>query len=112
MARFMFYGPSLHPHPANIGPHSFPTRRSSDLSPLRPSERARAAWLSEHPLTTATDTVAMTIVGPARGDTIGRDRKSTRLNSSHRCISYAVLCLKKKIEVLYLCFIGLHAIRK
>src|SRR5437762_5057960 len=29
-----------------------------------------------------------------RGD--GRDRKSTRLNSSHRCISYAVFCLKKK----------------
>src|SRR5437763_10611323 len=28
---------------------------------------------------------------PARGD-----RKSTRLNSSHRCISYAVFCLKKK----------------
>src|SRR5437762_4222899 len=26
------------------------------------------------------------------------DRKSTRLNSSHRCISYAVFCLKKKIE--------------
>src|SRR5437762_8162415 len=24
------------------------------------------------------------------------DRKSTRLNSSHRCISYAVICLKKK----------------
>src|SRR5437879_9040016 len=24
------------------------------------------------------------------------DRKSTRLNSSHRCISYAVFCLKKK----------------
>src|SRR5437879_7626080 len=23
------------------------------------------------------------------------DRKSTRLNSSHRCISYAVFCLKK-----------------
>src|SRR5437762_7030568 len=30
--------------------------------------------------------------GPA---SIG-DRKSTRLNSSHRCISYAVFCLKKK----------------
>src|SRR5437762_7244844 len=28
-----------------------------------------------------------------------RDRKSTRLNSSHRCISYAVLCLKKKIKI-------------
>src|SRR5437762_9161465 len=26
----------------------------------------------------------------------GKDRKSTRLNSSHRCISYAVFCLKKK----------------
>src|SRR5437764_5533749 len=27
---------------------------------------------------------------------VARDRKSTRLNSSHRCISYAVFCLKKK----------------
>src|SRR5437763_12926748 len=27
------------------------------------------------------------------------DRKSTRLNSSHRCISYAVFCLKKKRSV-------------
>src|SRR5690625_6992517 len=27
----------------------------------------------------------------------GRDRKSTRLNSSHVAISYAVFCLKKKI---------------
>src|SRR5437879_9964047 len=31
---------------------------------------------------------------PAPGDR--QDRKSTRLNSSHRCISYAVFCLKKK----------------
>src|SRR5437879_2017649 len=30
-----------------------------------------------------------------------QDRKSTRLNSSHRCISYAVFCLKKKNERLY-----------
>src|SRR5437879_11242710 len=28
------------------------------------------------------------------------DRKSTRLNSSHRCISYAVFCLKKKNKQL------------
>src|SRR5437764_9131255 len=27
---------------------------------------------------------------------VWEDRKSTRLNSSHRCISYAVFCLKKK----------------
>src|SRR2546422_5422226 len=29
-----------------------------------------------------------------------RDRKSTRLNSSHGYISYAVFCLKKKIETI------------
>src|SRR6266542_4280972 len=29
-----------------------------------------------------------------------QDRKSTRLNSSHGSISYAVFCLKKKIELL------------
>src|SRR2546429_3696945 len=29
-------------------------------------------------------------------DGIGQDRKSTRLNSSHGYISYAVFCLKKK----------------
>src|SRR5947207_11864254 len=28
-----------------------------------------------------------------------RDRKSTRLNSSHTVISYAVFCLKKKIQI-------------
>src|SRR3712207_8767611 len=32
---------------------------------------------------------------PRRGDAAG-DRKSTRLNSSHANISYAVFCLKKK----------------
>src|SRR5438132_9477533 len=29
----------------------------------------------------------------------GRDRKSTRLNSSHTVISYAVFCLKKKTSI-------------
>src|SRR5574344_2604409 len=29
---------------------------------------------------------------------LGGDRKSTRLNSSHQIISYAVFCLKKKTE--------------
>src|SRR3712207_7732346 len=31
-----------------------------------------------------------------RADPLGQDRKSTRLNSSHANISYAVFCLKKK----------------
>src|SRR3712207_7615676 len=33
---------------------------------------------------------------PVRTRLIGEDRKSTRLNSSHANISYAVFCLKKK----------------
>src|SRR2546430_11198332 len=36
--------------------------------------------------------------GARRCDGRGRDRKSTRLNSSHSQISYAVFCLKKKNE--------------
>src|SRR5205807_4746186 len=31
----------------------------------------------------------------------GQDRKSTRLNSSHLVISYAVFCLKKKKKIIY-----------
>src|SRR3712207_8018748 len=33
-----------------------------------------------------------------------RDRKSTRLNSSHANISYAVFCLKKKTNISYAVF--------
>src|SRR5437588_7658683 len=36
-----------------------------------------------------------------------RDRKSTRLNSSHTVISYAVFCLKKKKRILLLHFLSL-----
>src|SRR2546430_9685305 len=35
-------------------------------------------------------------VGGGSGNGAGQDRKSTRLNSSHSQISYAVFCLKKK----------------
>src|SRR5690349_22807219 len=35
-------------------------------------------------------------VTPAQATSASRDRKSTRLNSSHVEISYAVFCLKKK----------------
>src|SRR5437763_5521292 len=70
--------------------HSFPTRRSSDL-------RAKAVEDSE-----ATERCngedSASAVGAAGTGTV-LDRKSTRLNSSHRCISYAVFCLKKKIKM-------------
>src|SRR2546430_14738607 len=36
----------------------------------------------------------------------GRDRKSTRLNSSHSQISYAVFCLKKKKKTLQQVVLG------
>src|SRR2546430_13102717 len=36
---------------------------------------------------------------PAQREVTRRDRKSTRLNSSHSQISYAVFCLKKKKQL-------------
>src|SRR2546429_1505452 len=42
----------------------------------------------------------------AAGDPGSRDRKSTRLNSSHGYISYAVFCLKKKKTA----FMMLHSV--
>src|SRR2546430_12243655 len=37
-----------------------------------------------------------------------QDRKSTRLNSSHSQISYAVFCLKKKTIHIARCMLALH----
>src|SRR3712207_9452739 len=39
--------------------------------------------------------------GEARAHLLEPDRKSTRLNSSHANISYAVFCLKKKNKIRY-----------
>src|SRR3712207_8616881 len=55
-----------------------------DLLPERTPE-AVAAWLEAHP----------TI------EVIARDRKSTRLNSSHANIPYAAFCLKKHPNISY-----------
>src|SRR3712207_8168498 len=44
----------------------------------------------------ALDQVAFPVPGHRPVGDLGRDRKSTRLNSSHANISYAVFCLKKK----------------
>src|SRR5262245_64186535 len=49
--------------------------------------------------TVITDSMYTSIAGASLssvGTIIGLDRKSTRLNSSHLGISYAVFCLKKK----------------
>src|SRR5206468_5122358 len=72
--------------------HSFPTRRSSDLG-LRPG-RDRPRLREPHGVRAV---LAGTSAVLHRGGRHFRlDRKSTRLNSSHDQISYAVFCLKKK----------------
>src|SRR5256885_11126883 len=50
-----------------------------------------------------------TVSGPGARNTEA-DRKSTRLNSSHLVISYAVFCLKKKITLKFRrdSYIGTH----
>src|SRR5258708_31156926 len=53
--------------------------------------------LSRWEIDTSTNLVNWT---PMITNRITADRKSTRLNSSHQIISYAVFCLKKKITTL------------
>src|SRR5437762_7109634 len=53
----------------------------------------RSRWSASITTTRATDWLNYDGLALAAAAT---DRKSTRLNSSHRCISYAVFCLKKK----------------
>src|SRR2546429_9845793 len=51
---------------------------------------------SERGLRLTPGTVALEVVPVGEGGETSRDRKSTRLNSSHGYISYAVFCLKKE----------------
>src|SRR5205085_12475693 len=88
--------------------HSFPTRRSSDLNFFQSNQRnLPRGGHNQHQF-------GGTIGGPIKRNktyfffsfegwrevlpipTTTTDRKSTRLNSSHSQISYAVFCLKKK----------------
>src|SRR5690242_21935908 len=76
--------------------HSFPTRRSSDLKDrawktlhnlIHKDPDYIAIWISD------VLTFSVNVMGSENNVV---DRKSTRLNSSHMSISYAVFCLKKK----------------
>src|SRR5207249_7062454 len=105
---------SLYPPCARRALHSFPTRRSSDLANRGDIEAGRAAglinavidrlFLSHERLEAiAHDVRKVSLLPDPVGEMIdmrtlpnGLDRKSTRLNSSHVSISYAVFCLKKK----------------
>src|SRR5205814_10502861 len=94
--------------------HSFPTRRSSDLVGMdAPAAGSSARPHSIHPhFLLVGAMVCLRVdgivgVGPAlervlqgaEGVELNEDRKSTRLNSSHLGISYAVFCLKKKNKI-------------
>src|SRR5436189_4824456 len=77
------------------------------------------AWVNgifglSHPPTTSLCTTLFDCgsryTGPA--GTSELDRKSTRLNSSHRCISYAVFCLKKKKPTALVEFLLHHFIQQ
>src|SRR3712207_7615843 len=80
----------------------FPTRRSSDLfeGGGEAALRAEAELVERRELggglDPAEDVVALFEFAALGGE----DRKSTRLNSSHANISYAVFCLKKKTDFL------------
>src|SRR5207248_6459700 len=82
----------------------FPTRRSSDLVEPRIGADLELQEVDSHEgRVTETDFDPDPILQEVHARTWethglleGSDRKSTRLNSSHRTISYAVFCLKKK----------------
>src|SRR5439155_22552686 len=85
---------------------SFPTRRSSDLSSKNFSANV-AKYVGKHSLKAGFDYRRISAVGNDLDGSNGqlaftfKDRKSTRLNSTHVAISYAVFCLKKKNTTSY-----------
>src|SRR3712207_7362078 len=82
--------------------HSFPTRRSSDLSGSRSASQVRVGMPASFDAFRAAP-MAAALEGdtamPSMPCVMRSDRKSTRLNSSHANISYAVFCLKKNKNV-------------
>src|SRR5207253_11304284 len=90
--RFFFFSNRSSHH---LDLHSFPTRRSSDLPGIPEEQRSRLFdrfWQAR-----GADRRGLGLgLAIAKGIAEAQDRKSTRLNSSHVAISYAVFCLKKK----------------
>src|SRR5690625_5950200 len=84
--------------------NSFPTRRSSDLRMAVAHTRYAVLGEDDEPIGVvhlldvlgSSSTPDEPVVTIMRDPVI--DRKSTRLNSSHVAISYAVFCLKKKTD--------------
>src|SRR5690606_3713231 len=95
-----FQGLGHRPH-AVIAGHAFNTVRllhgSASFCGTSPGSGIRLPLESRNPSQNREGATPTAAEGPATGGgpISGRDRKSTRLNSSHVKISYAVFCLKK-----------------
>src|SRR5690625_6616147 len=81
--------------------HSFPTRRSSDLdTPFFTQVKAGVRYADRQQIVRNTSWnwghIGAEWAEPNNAMWLTEDRKSTRLNSSHVAISYAVFCLQKK----------------
>src|SRR3712207_6898963 len=73
---------------------SLPTTRFAPLEPsLSRASATGSPCVAANPTTKRSGYLSATAL---RMSAVGSDRKSTRLNSSHANISYAVFCLKKK----------------
>src|SRR3712207_7412251 len=74
-----------------------PAWGSGGTREIRRNDRRRSAPTVPHRSEQPAGPGRLHVEGPPRHSVPGRrDRKSTRLNSSHANISYAVFCLKKK----------------
>src|SRR5690606_41443480 len=79
---------------------ALPISVCSGTSPASPRPSPRTALRTSAP-TSSGGGHASSPRRTARSRRVTRDRKSTRLNSSHVKISYAVFCLKKKKKITY-----------
>src|SRR5437899_8763040 len=77
------------------GPNSQPS--AIPASPSTPP-RPEGEWRLLDPVTYENISVFPVVASYGQDTSAFLDRKSTRLNSSHLGISYAVFCLKKKME--------------
>src|SRR2546426_3982853 len=75
--------------------------RGGNGAASRRDERQRFLRVHTEPHAAVLGTEIGRAMGECAAAAIARDRKSTRLNSSHLVISYAVFCLKKKKKKLY-----------
>src|SRR2546426_4675027 len=79
------------PPRSTLFPYTTLFRSISRVAPRRQTPKLAAHGRTTHPPAGRSDPAS-----PLRTDRPAGDRKSTRLNSSHLVISYAVFCLKKK----------------